>query len=465
MTLTVSPDQLIDLQKGWPNPALLPAPNLRHSATTVLSNPSIANPALLYGPDEGYEPLRTHIAAWLSDFYQPREPVSTQRICITGGASQNLACVLQTFTDPVYTRNVWMVAPTYHLAARIMEDAGFAGRLRGIPEDDEGVNIAVLESGLRAAEETALRYGNTEPSPCYATVPSFIESRTDPAPLSLQKMKPPRPWRKIYKHVIYAVPTFANPSGKIMSLRRREALVRLARQYDALIVTDDVYDFLLWSAKAEGEANFGNRACVPRIVDVDRYLDGGPQDEWGHALSNGSFSKLIGPGARTGWAEASEKVAYGLSQTGSSRSGGAPSHLCAAIIDQMLPTGILQNHIRDVLQPKYAERYHILLSAIHEHLVPLGVTVLAPAAAAGGYFVWIGLPAPLLASDVVHLAETEEKLRLSPGDVFQVPGDQVTDMGFGDHLRLCFAWEEPRHLTEGMRRLARVLNRITRTRV
>lgn len=156
----------------------------------------------------------------------------------------------------------------------------------------------------------------TGQSPCHCTVPSFIESRADPAPLSLQKLKPPRPWRKIYKHVIYAVPTFANPSGKIMSLRRREALVRLARQYDALIVTDDVYDFLLWSAKPEGpEGNFGDRACIPRIVDVDRYLDGGPQDGWGHALSNGSFSKLIGPGARTGWAEASEKVAYGLSQT------------------------------------------------------------------------------------------------------------------------------------------------------
>jgi hypothetical protein len=44
-----------------------------------------------------------------------------------------------------------------------MDDAGFAGRLRGIPEDDEGVNIAVLESGLRAAEENALRTVNTEP--------------------------------------------------------------------------------------------------------------------------------------------------------------------------------------------------------------------------------------------------------------------------------------------------------------
>ncbi|KAJ5961288.1 uncharacterized protein N7479_008438 [Penicillium vulpinum] len=444
MTVTISPDQPIDLQIGWPNPALLPAPILRHSATTVLSNPSIANPALLYGPDEGYGPLRTHIATWLSDFYQPREPISSQRICITGGASQNLACVLQTFTDPVYTRNVWMVAPTYHLAARVMDDAGFAGRLRGIPEDDEGVDIAVLESGLRAAEDIALRAGNIEP-----------------------KLKPPRPWRKIYKHVIYGVPTFANPSGKIMSLRRREALVRLARQYDALIVTDDVYDFLQWSAKPDGEENLGDRACIARIVDVDRFLDGGPQDEWGHALSNGSFSKLIGPGARTGWAEASEKVAYGLSQTGSSRSGGAPSHLCAAIIDQMFPTGIIQTHIRDVLQPKYAERYHTLLSAIHKHLVPLGVTVPAPTTAAGGYFMWIGLPAPLLAANVVQRAQSEENLRLCPGDLFQVPEEdpRVPNGKFADHLRLCFAWEEPQHLAEGICRLARVLNRMTRTQV
>jgi DNA-binding transcriptional MocR family regulator len=128
-----------------------------------------------------------------------------------------------------------------------------------------------------------------------------------------QKLKPVRPWRKIYKHVIYAVPTFANPSGKVMSLARREALVRLAREYDALIVTDDVYDFLQWSPLPDGP--LPDRACVPRIVDIDRYLDGGPVDEWGHAISNGSFSKLIGPGVRTGWAEASDKVSYGLSQT------------------------------------------------------------------------------------------------------------------------------------------------------
>ena len=56
-------------------------------------------------------------------------------------------------------------------------------------------------------------------------------------------------------------------------------------------------------------------AAVPRLVDIDRYLDGGPVDDFGNTMSNGSFSKLVGPGVRTGWTEGTEKFAYGLSQT------------------------------------------------------------------------------------------------------------------------------------------------------
>lgn len=155
----------IDLLCGWPNPALLPAPELLRSATTVLTTPSIANPGLLYGPDEGYGPLRTHIASWLGGFYRPSDPITAKRICITGGASQNLACVLQVFTDPVYTRNVWMVDPTYHLAGRILDDAGFAGRVRGVPEDEGGVDLDFLETELREAESKAEEAHNTEPVP------------------------------------------------------------------------------------------------------------------------------------------------------------------------------------------------------------------------------------------------------------------------------------------------------------
>jgi DNA-binding transcriptional MocR family regulator len=100
-----------------------------------------------------------------------------------------------------------------------------------------------------------------------------------------------------------------------MSLDRRRTLVRLARECDALIITDDVYDMLQWPSSPHSDTTALTKAYVPRIVDVDRYLDGGPGDEYGNAVSNGSFSKIVAPGCRTGWAEGTEKLAYGLSQT------------------------------------------------------------------------------------------------------------------------------------------------------
>ena len=134
----------------------------------------------------------------------------------------------------------------------------------------------------------------------------------------LQTLKPPRPWNKIYRHLIYAVPTFSNPSSKTMSLRRRQQLVLVAREYDALIITDDVYDQLQWPANREPTEPYAKKAVMPRVVDVDRDLDGGSErpgaDGFGNAVSNGSFSKVSGPGCRTGWAEGPDKLAYALSQ-------------------------------------------------------------------------------------------------------------------------------------------------------
>lgn len=154
---------LINLLRGWPNPTLLPAAQLATASQAALSTPAISTPALLYGDYGGYEPLREQVSKWLTEFYSPSVPVSAKRICITGGASQNLACALQVFSDPVYTRNVWMVAPTYFLACRIFEDNGFAGRLRAVPEDAEGVDISFLRREIKKSEEGALAKGNTKP--------------------------------------------------------------------------------------------------------------------------------------------------------------------------------------------------------------------------------------------------------------------------------------------------------------
>lgn len=148
---TKSEKKLINLLRGWPSPRLLPADLLKAAANRVLSDPTIFVPGLQYGPDPGYQPLREELAKFLSEFYGTTP--DPERLCISGGASQNVACILQSYTDPVYTKAVWAIAPCYYLACPIFEDSGFKGRLRAVPEDDEGIDLDWLERGLKEFEQ------------------------------------------------------------------------------------------------------------------------------------------------------------------------------------------------------------------------------------------------------------------------------------------------------------------------
>ncbi|KAF4462421.1 aminotransferase [Fusarium albosuccineum] len=434
----------INLIRGWPNPKLLPTDLLSAAAQRTLADPSIYVPALQYGADSGYQPLREALATWLSEHYGvERDP---NRICISGGASQNVACILQSFTDPHVTQSIWCVSPAYHLVFQIFRDAGFEGRLRSFPEDEEGVDIEVLDAKLAKFEEEA---PETKP------------------PLS-----DPGTHRKHYRHVIYVVPTCSNPSGKSMSLRRREALVRLARKYDALIICDDVYDFLQWRIDSDPSklaTNLGPKdhpdMQLPRLCDIDLAMDRAENDPkgFGHAVSNGSFSKLTGPGIRTGWLEGSPAFAWGLAQTGATKSGGSPSQFCAAMMADLVQSGALQERLATTLRPKLQHRHHIMIDAIHEHLVPIGVGLreagLVDGSVYGGYFVWITLQGDVSAKLVADVAMAEENLVVGNGTMFQIPGEDV-GVNLDSAIRLTFAYVPEEELVEGVRRLAGVLQRV-----
>ncbi|KAK3391108.1 aminotransferase [Podospora didyma] len=431
--------KLINLIRGWPSPHLLPADLLAKASARVLSDPGIFVPALQYAPDPGYQPLREELARWLRRAYfpSPDSPLSgggsgggkeAENICITGGASQSIACLLQSFTDPGYTRAVWAVAPCYFLACPIFEDAGFKGRLRGVPEDEEGVDLGFLRRGLEG-----------------------MRRDEDEAP-GLD--------RKIYRHVIYVVPTSANPSGKTMSLRRREGLVKLAREFDALVICDDVYDFLQWPP------------LLPRLSDIDLALGRSPFDPpgkvFGHAVSNGSFSKLIGPGMRTGWTHSTPDFALGVSKTGSTRSGGAPSQLAAAMIHQMLASGDLDRHLDNKVRPALQARHAAVVQAVKQELGggDLGVQVLEEGDLGkgmfGGYFLWLTLPeGGPDAATVAEWAKQEENLIVAEGAVFEVIGQEGGEaIRFPRNIRICYSWEEEEDVVEGVKRLERVLRRV-----
>lgn len=480
----------INLLKGWPNPSLLPAKELLEAASAVLTKPEIFTPALLYGPDEGYTLLRQAMGKWLVDFYGPavtryrdekgvKSPlnqsldIGMDRITITGGASQSLGCILSAVTDPVVTRRVWLVAPAYFLAFKIFEDAGFSGRMRAVPEMDgssdqeaAGPNVQWLRHQLKQADEQWEQAAREEPD------------RLKPTPTSK--------FPKIYKHVIYCVPNFANPSSVTTSVSVREDLLRCAKEFDALLICDDVYDMLQWPAQpsTSPEQSSLPQAHLPRIVDVEKYLDGGlEEDDFGNVISNGSFSKLGAPGARVGWVEAAPSLAFAVSQAGTTKSGGNPSQMTSALTTELVTSGVLMDRITKTLQPCYARRYQSMITTIDEQLVPLGFRLPQPSRdVIGGFFLWLRLPEGLRSrgQEYVQRAETEGEVIVASGKTCEVPGDELHSMRsedseeqrritadaertrFGGYVRVCFAWEEEERLVEGVMRMAKVAKTMLR---
>ncbi|CAN9186845.1 unnamed protein product [Alternaria alternata] len=446
----------INLQLGWPSPTLFPSAQLLDGATDVLNSKAKTAASLIYGPDAGYELLRCSIAKWLTPTYGRGSVISLDRICVTNGASGNLDNILARFTEPGHTQNIWMVEPCYFLACPIFMDNGFQGMMRGVPEDDEGLDLEFLRRSLEEAS---------------ASPTSNLPTR-----------KTGDRYKKLYRHVIYCVPTFSNPSAKTMSLRRRQDLIRLARKYDALVVTDDVYDVLRWPT--DKQSNLEDLGYVPpRLVDIDRVLEGGPKDEWGNAVSNGSFSKIIAPGVRVGWAEATPAFTLALSQVGATRSGGCPAHLSASFVHEMLESGLLQKHLETNVIPTFRARYHAMLEAIDAHLTPLGITVSTGkpyteilgqtngvgddhnghSTQAGGYFIWLLLPESLIGKGAALAAKALEQwdLKFAYGDMMQVQGEPESAVraakGYGNGIRLSWAWHTEAEIVEGVKRLGALI--------
>lgn len=179
-------------------------------------------------------------------------------------------------------------------------------------------------------------------------------------------------------------------------------------------------------------------------------------------------------------------LTIGLFSSGSTRSGGNPAHFSSMFIHQLLSTGALQKHIQTVLVPTYRRRYHALMNAITEYLVPLGVVIdvgktyeatLASSGSstnypesAGGFFTYLMLPLDLPpAGKLAAVALERHKCKFAFGDMFRIDGDPGSARrakekgGFERGIRLCWAWHEEELLVEGVRRMADAIRDVRRS--
>ncbi len=223
---------------------------------------------------------------------------------------------------------------------------------------------------------------------------------------------------------IYTIPNFQNPTGVTMSLPRRRRLVDLARERELLVLEDNPYGLL----RFEGTP-------LPTL----RSLDGGD-----FVISLGTFSKILSPGLRLGWAVAPRPVLAKMN-VGKAASDLNSSSLTQLFVATFFRDGDWRGYLARQCEV-YRARRDVMLGALAEHL-PSAASWTRPE---GGLFVWVTLPDGLDTTDLLAKA-LGRNVAFVPGRAAYLDGRG------GSSLRLNFSGVGEEEIREGVRRIGRVV--------
>jgi len=372
---------IVEFTWGHPDLALFPTEGLAQAAARALARDDRAE--LCYGAVQGPGCLIEQLCAWLGQ--REGRAIPQERIFIAGGLSQGLDLLCTLYTRPGDA--ILVESPTYHLALRVFRDHGL--ELIPVAGDADGLRPDALADALaRLRGERRQR----------------------------------RPRRRA--RFLYLVPNFGNPTGAMLPLARRQAIVALAQEAGLTILEDDVYRHLWFDVPPP-----------PPLSDL------APD----HVIRLGSFSKLLAPGLRVGWLHAPPEVVRRCAGSGLLDSGGGVSHFAAHVVAAFMELGLFDAHV-ELLRAVYGARRDILCAALARHL-PDGCQWQAPG---GGFFVWVRLPEGVDAEALLPQA--------AAAGVSYVPGVRFcADGGGRSHIRLAFTLLSPAEMEEGAKRLGAVL--------
>ncbi len=376
MALTERPE-VISLAGGLPDTSTFP-PELYAKLMAQVAADSTAR-ALQYGPTEGMAAAMECIVEVMAE---EGTAVGTEEMIVTTGGQQVIDLVCKTLIDPGDV--IVAEAPTYPGAVPTF--GAYQADVVQIEMDGEGMPTDALLETLDRLQAENRR-------------PKFI----------------------------YTIPNFQNPGGVTMSLERRRRLVEIARERELLVLEDNPYGLLRY----EGEP-------LPTLYSLDA-ANSGRRGTSDLVIYLGTFSKILAPGLRLGWAVAPRPVLEKLNL------GKQGADLCSSPVTQLFVAQYFREHdwrgYLGELKDLYRSRRNAMLQSLEEHFGGRA-TWTRPG---GGLFIWVTLPEHV---DTTGLLAQCEDVAFVPGRSAYMDGRRGASS-----MRLNFAGLPAEEIREGVRRI------------
>ena len=370
---------IISFAGGFPDSALFDVDGIRQASLAALEHDPGA--ALQYGATEGYGPLREQLAGFMA--HKGVADLRAEQLIVTTGSQQALDLLGKVLINP--GDKVIVEGPTF--LATINCFRLYGADLVSAPIDGQGADNDALERLI--AEHR----------------PKFV----------------------------YIIPTFGNPSGALLSLARRKAVLEMAVKYQTLIVEDDPY----------GDLYFGE-VPPPSLLALSSQVPGS-RDLLVHC---GSLSKVLSPGLRVGWMAGPAELLARATMC-KQFSDAHTSTFAQATAAQYLQAGRMPATL-DRVRQVYAQRAETMGDALRRELGD-AIAFVQPE---GGLFVWARLTGTGgKGTDAAAFAKRaiERGVAFVPGMPFYCAnGDPAT-------FRLSFATAPENKIRDGVARLAQAL--------
>lgn len=378
-TVAARHEDAISFAAGYPAPEAFPLDELREIAATLLSGDARV---LQYGPTRGDAPL---IDALVAEMRQRGVPASPGDVLVTTGSQQGLDLAARVLLDPGDA--VLVELPTFTGAISAFRNA--QADLIGVRQAADGIDLEDLDRATAQARRDGKRI-----------------------------------------KLLYVIPNFQNPTGRLLGLSQRRQLLDWADRHDTLILEDDPYGPLY----VEGEAG----PADTRPIKAD--------DAPGRVIYLSSFSKTLAPGFRVGWVVGPPGLVDRFEIAKQA------VDLTSGILDQRLAYEAVRRGVVARLAPRlralYRRKRDLMIAALSAQL-PDRLTWEVPR---GGFFLWATLP-PGEHDERLLVRALEERLIFVTGSAFFVDGSGH------DTIRLAFSTASDERIAEGVTRLARALTR------
>ncbi len=306
------------------------------------------------------------------------------------------------------------------------------------PERDD----LIITSGAQQANEFACKVLCNEGDTLICESPSFIGSlnafrsynaslkgiEMEEGGIKLDKLEEALKESSGQK-LVYVIPNFQNPTGDTMTLEKRKAVYEMACKYNAIILEDNPY----------GDLRFDGEDIVP-IKTMDKE---------GRVIYSGTFSKILAPGLRVGYACGPKEIIQKMV-------------ICKQVADvhttiwsQVVCYNFMQQCNMDEhfakLREIYKKKCNLMLDGIEKHFSKK-ITYTKPQ---GGLFIWCTLPEGSDMSEFCTSAVRDYKIAVVPGTAFMInESDKTTS------FRLNFSTPTDEQIIRGIEVLGKMTKEI-----